>query len=103
MTTYYIRRDITPARQTQQSILGETFTINNTPMECTRVKESFIAGKHVACIEFERVRQETFAFASHAASDETLPAWSDASSESLEADGWRPADPVAAIAFLHGK
>jgi len=103
MTTYYIRRGITPARQTQQSILGETFTINNTPMECVRIREAFLAGAQVACIEFQSVKQQAFAFATHAASDETLPAWSEASSDSLEADGWRPADPAAAVAFLHGK
>jgi hypothetical protein len=103
MTTFYIRRGTSPARHTQQSILGDIFTINNTPMECKRVKEAFLAGKHVACIEFESVRQGTFAFASHASSDESLPAWSEASSESLETDDWHPADPAAAIAFMYGK
>ena len=103
MTTFYIRRDANPARHTQQSIVGEIFTINDTPMECTRVKEAFISGKHVGCVEFQRVRHEALVFASHAATDETSYAWTDASSDSLESDGWRPADPAAAIAFLHGK
>jgi hypothetical protein len=103
MTTFYIRRGTTPARQTRQSMLGETFTIDGTPMECTRVKEAFLYGKHVACAEFQTIQQHALAYAGHAASDETSFSWTESSSDSLEADGWRPADPAAAIAFLHGK
>ena len=38
MATFYILRDTSPARHTQQSILGEIFAITNTAMECVRAK-----------------------------------------------------------------
>jgi hypothetical protein len=101
--TSYIRRSASPARHLKQSVLGEIFTINNTPMECTRVREAILAGAHVSCIEFQSVKQQAFAFAGQGPNSEAANPWSDASSDSLEADGWRPADPAAAIAFLHGK
>ena len=55
MTTYYIRRGTAPAHHTRQTILGEIFTINDQPMECTCAKEAFLYGKHVACIEFKSI------------------------------------------------